>query len=86
MAPLINPSLIAAVSPQVSAASQSNARKANAEAYAAAAREAAGPAQPQARVQAAAAETGRNVIAREAPFGAERPRYQRPGTLLDIRV
>ena len=86
MAPLINPSLIAAVSPQVTQAGQSSIRKANAQAYAAAAREAASPVQPPAAIQARAQETGRGVIAREAPFGVDRPRYQRPGTFLDIKV
>ena len=30
--------------------------------------------------------TDARAFAREAPFGSERPRYQRPGSLLDIRV
>ena len=36
--------------------------------------------QPEAQAQPAP------LPAREAPFGVDRPRYQRPGSLLDIRV
>ena len=82
MNPLVNPAHIAAANPQAGAQSQA-ARKANAAAYAAAMREAGAPA-----VQPRTAEPPQagTAFAREAPFGAERPRYQRPGALVDLRV
>lgn len=82
---LINPSLVAAASPSVTGLSGQAQRKANAESYAAAMKEAARAPEPVARMQDDAA-SGGQAIAREAPFGVERPRYQRPGALLDIRV
>ena len=39
-----------------------------------------------AAAQGAAEAEPRAALLREAPFGVERPRYQRPGTLLDITV
>ena len=87
MIPLVNPSLVAVANPQGGAPSQA-ARKANAETYAAAMREAGGP-----RVEAKAAPRPEakpsqvaTAFAREAPFGVDRPRYQRPGSILDLVV
>lgn len=85
---LINPSLVAAATPPATAATNQAARKTNAEAYVAAMREA-GVQAPADKVQAKGAATDSAAaanIAREAPFGIERPRYQRPGAVLDIRV
>jgi len=82
MNPLINPALVAAANPHSGAASQ-GARKANAAAYAEAMREAGAPA---AKPAATAAPPVATAFAREAPFGVERPRYQRPGGLLDLSV
>ena len=81
MTPTINPTLVAvATTPNATAGQAATARKANAANYANAMREANAPAADAAK----AAERG--GPAREAPFGVERPRYQRPGSLLDIRV
>ncbi|BCW87374.1 hypothetical protein sos41_05030 [Alphaproteobacteria bacterium SO-S41] len=82
MTPTINPTLVAvATTPGPTTGQAANARKANAASYASAMREANAPA---AETATKAAERG--GPAREAPFGVERPRYQRPGALLDIRV
>ncbi|MCC6917928.1 MAG: hypothetical protein IT548_01915 [Alphaproteobacteria bacterium] len=83
MIPLVNPSLVAAANPQGSAQSQA-ARKANAEAYAAAMRDAGAPSAPRADAQSRPQVA--TAFAREAPFGVERPRYQRPGSILDLVV
>ena len=80
MTPTINPTLVAVATTPSATAGQAAARKANAASYTAAMREANAPAVDTTK----AAERG--GPAREAPFGVERPRYQRPGSLLDIRV
>lgn len=83
--PLINPTLVAAATPQNAAGAQA-ARKANAQAYAAAMREAGIAETPKQQAKAAAPAPAEPGFTREAPFGAERPRLQRPGTLLNIVV
>lgn len=84
MTPLVSPALVAAANPHTTVQSQA-ARKANAEAYAAAMRDAGAPAAPT-KAAASRPEPVAPAFAREAPFGAERPRYQRPGSVLDLRV
>ncbi len=83
MIPLVNPSLVAVANPQGSVQSQA-ARKANAEAYAAAMRDPGAPV--AARPETKSTPQVAPAFAREAPFGAERPRYQRPGSILDLVI
>lgn len=82
MSTLINPALVAAANPHAGAQSQA-LRKGNAQAYAAAMRDAGAP---QAQAKAEPLPDVAPAFAREAPFGAERPRYQRPGAVVDLRV
>lgn len=82
--PLINPSLVAQVTPSTVGGAGAAARRTNAQAYDAAMREANAPAKPQPQAQARQDLTG--SVTREAPFGVDRPRYVRPGSVLDIRV
>lgn len=84
---LINPSLVAAATTPPNAASAQAVRKTNAAAYQAVMREVDGQSAPRkTEAKAVAAGTADPQFAREAPFGADRPRYQRPGALLDIIV
>jgi hypothetical protein len=80
MNPLVNPAHLATANPLQNGPSLA-ARKVNATVYREAMREAAAPAPDPKAAQPVAAS-----FAREAPFGAERPRYQRPGLLIDLKV
>ena len=82
--PLTGASLVTAGSIQPAGPGQGRARP-NA-AYAEAMREAGAPQTPQASIAIKREAPGRTDHSREAPFGAERPRLLRPGSLLDIRV
>ncbi len=83
--PLSGSSLVQAGSLQSTGRDTAKAR-ANAAAYAGAMREAGAP-EAAARVVKVSGETpARADHSREAPFGTDRPRLTRPGSLVDIRV
>ncbi len=83
--PLTGASLVTAGS--ISSAGESPSRaRANATAYAQAMREAGAPETPAAAAKAPRETPPRTDFTREAPFGSERPRLLRPGSLVDIRV
>jgi hypothetical protein len=82
MIPLVSPALVAAANPH-GPANAAAPRRASADAYTAAMRET-GPAADQARPSLAPSVPA--AFSREAPFGAERPRHQRPGGLVDLRI
>ncbi len=83
--PLTSASLVTAGSVQPSGQNVARARS-NAAAYANAMREAGAPEAAQKTVTVGRDAPGRTDHTREAPFGSERPRLLRPGSLLDIRV
>ena len=83
--PLTGASLVTAGSIQPTGQNAARAR-ANAAAYADAMRDAGAPEAAQKALAASRVAPARTDHAREAPFGSERPRLLRPGSILDIRV
>jgi len=83
--PLAGSSLVTAGAVQPAGQNVAKARQ-NAAAYANAMKEAGAPEATQKTIAVSGAEPGRADHTREAPFGAERPRLLRPGSLVDIRV
>lgn len=85
MTPLTGASLVTAGSVQPTGQNVAKARS-NAAAYANAMRDANAPETVQKTIAVTREAPGRTDHTREAPFGSERPRLLRPGSLLDIRV
>lgn len=83
--PLSGSSLIQAGSLQPAGRDAAKAR-ANAAAYAGAMREAGAPEAATKVVKVGEPAPARTDHSREAPFGTDRPRLMRPGSLVDIRV
>lgn len=83
--PLAGSSLVTAGSVQPTGQNAARARS-NAAAYASAMREAGAPEAAQKAIAVSRDAPARSDHTREAPFGAERPRLLRPGSVLDIRV
>jgi hypothetical protein len=83
--PLTGSSLVTAGSVQPAGQNVARARS-NAAAYANAMREAGAPEAPVKTIAVSGNQPARADHSREAPFGAERPRLLRPGSILDIRV
>ncbi len=83
--PLTGASLLTAGSIAATGQGQARARS-NAAAYAQAMREAGAPQTAEKTIAVSREAPPRADHAREAPFGVDRPRILRPGSLVDIRV